>query len=52
MKDKTVVIDADGLNILAEFIENKEQGLDNLGTNFILTPHLKEMSRLAGKING
>lgn len=49
VKDKTVVIDADGLNILAEFIENKEQGLDNLGTNFILTPHLKEMSRLAGK---
>ena len=49
VKDKTVVIDADGLNILAEFIENKEHDLGNLGTNFILTPHLKEMSRLAGK---
>lgn len=47
--DKTVIIDADGLNILAEFIENKEQSIDNLGTNFILTPHLKEMSRLAGE---
>ncbi len=49
VEDKTVVIDADGLNILAEFIKNKEQSFDKLGTNFILTPHLKEMSRLVGK---
>lgn len=48
-KEKTVVIDADGLNILADFIGNKEYSLDGLGENFILTPHLKEMSRLVGK---
>ena len=47
--DKTVVIDADGLNVLAEFIDNGEIALDNIGPNFILTPHIKEMSRLANK---
>ena len=47
--DKTVVIDADGLNVLAEFIDNGEIALDNIGPNFILTPHIKEMSRIANK---
>lgn len=49
IKDKPVILDADGLNILADFIKNGEITLDSLGSNFILTPHLKEMSRLVGK---
>ena len=47
--DKTVVIDADGINMLAEFIKEGECSIDSLGPNFILTPHLKEMSRLIGE---
>ncbi len=49
VEDKTVVMDADGLNVLAEFIDNGEITLDDIGSNFILTPHIKEMSRLAKK---
>ena len=46
-----IVIDADGLNILArmeEYFTSCEQGGRKLklGKNFILTPHLREMSRL------
>lgn len=41
MTEKPVVIDADGLNILAE------TGLyRTLGRQFVLTPHVREMSRL------
>lgn len=41
---KPVIIDADGLNIVAEM------GLYHLlGSQFVLTPHLKEMSRLCGQ---
>ena len=40
-----VVIDADGLNMLAE----KKTLMDQLTPNHILTPHMGEMSRLTGK---
>lgn len=43
--DKPIVIDADGLNILAM---NKEL-LKNIPANSILTPHPKEFERLIGK---
>lgn len=36
------VVDADGINILAEHME----WLSNINTEVILTPHMKEMSRL------
>jgi len=45
--DKPLVIDADGLNILAQ---NKKL-LDMLPKGTILTPHPKEFERLAGKWN-
>ena len=38
--NKTIIVDADGLNILAKL------QIKNLGQNFILTPHPKELSRL------
>lgn len=49
--EKAVVIDADGLNLLAEmeeyFVSCGSGGRKlNLHHNIILTPHLKEMSRL------
>ncbi len=40
--NKRKVIDADGLNLLSDFIENEKLNL----TNSILTPHLGEFSRL------
>lgn len=43
-RDITVVIDADGLNALAE----EPDRIDALGTNRILTPHPGEMRRLLG----
>jgi len=61
VKELPVLIDADGLNLLAEFVkagtileetENyRKMGDDTLclSENFVLTPHLKEMSRLTGK---
>ncbi|SDB09064.1 NAD(P)H-hydrate dehydratase [Eubacterium oxidoreducens] len=42
-KTKPVIIDADGLNILATMSQLK------LGANFVLTPHIGEMSRLCKK---
>jgi NAD(P)H-hydrate epimerase len=42
---RPVVLDADALNILAE----SENALQGLPPNSILTPHLKEFERLAGK---
>lgn len=39
------VIDADGLNLLAEHLKYTEYLTEG---NFILTPHMKEMSRLTG----
>lgn len=42
--DKTVILDADGLNLLSGHTEWKEL----LPKNLIITPHLGEMSRLTG----
>ncbi len=46
--DKTVILDADGLNILAE---NKEW-LESATARLIITPHLAEMSRLTDMKTG
>ncbi|MCI5500654.1 MAG: NAD(P)H-hydrate dehydratase [Lachnospiraceae bacterium] len=48
--DKPVIIDADGLNILSE-LNKKSKSSDKLypyalSSNYIVTPHMKEMSRL------
>lgn len=43
-KDKNLVIDADGLNILSQ---NREL-VDDLPKNTLLTPHPKELMRLIG----
>ena len=43
-KQLKIVIDADGLNLLA----GKDEWNSLLNENFVLTPHLKEMSRLTG----
>lgn len=50
---KPIVIDADGLNVLARRLDYFETDADGrrricLPEQFILTPHLKEMSRLTG----
>lgn len=44
--DKTLVVDADGLNLLSLF---GMQSLSKHACRLILTPHLKEFSRLSGK---
>lgn len=50
VRDIPVVIDADGLNLLAGYPEYfKDDRNIHLPENFILTPHLKEMSRLIKK---
>lgn len=43
---KPCVLDADGLNLLAE---SKEEILGQLSEQYVLTPHLKEFSRLTGR---
>lgn len=49
VQDKPVVMDADALNILTKLVPDGK-GIDryNLAKNFIITPHIKEMSRLSG----
>ncbi len=44
--DGTLIVDADGLNVLAN---NDLQKLKNAKCKVILTPHLKEFSRLTGQ---
>ncbi len=41
-----VVIDADGLNVLVEIIEEEKDFLSNVSTTVVLTPHPGEMARL------
>lgn len=49
VKDIPVLIDADGLNLLSKFSEYfGENNTIRLPANFVLTPHLMEMSRLTG----
>ena len=49
IKDIPVLIDADGLNLLSNLSEYfGENRIIRLPANFVLTPHLKEMSRLTG----
>ncbi len=46
VQDKPVLIDADGINLLAAEKSWVKNGMLTLPDNFILTPHLKEFSRL------
>lgn len=43
-EDTTLVLDADGLNVL----EGRTELLENIGVRVILTPHFGEMARLTG----
>ena len=50
-KNKAIVIDADGLNVLSgkdEYFVEREDGTRKLAlsANVVLTPHLQEMTRL------
>lgn len=50
IRDIPVLIDADGLNLLSKLSEYfGENNMIRLPANFVLTPHLKEMSRLIDK---
>ncbi|XCP83656.1 NAD(P)H-hydrate dehydratase [Roseburia hominis] len=44
---KPCVIDADGLNILAGLGEEERAGYSFMADRYVLTPHMKEMSRLS-----
>ncbi|MCM1082279.1 MAG: NAD(P)H-hydrate dehydratase [Clostridium sp.] len=46
--DKTIIIDADAINVLAENLN----WLSDTRANVIITPHLLEMSRLTGQKTG
>ena len=55
LRDIPVLVDADGLNLLAKVLEGGDDTLNSIESdgrhfqlpgNFLLTPHLKEMSRL------
>ena len=45
----TLVIDADGLNALAEILKENPDALKNAAGRIVLTPHPGEFSRLCGK---
>ncbi len=45
---KPCVIDADGLNLLSAFSEAEWRGWTRAEGQYVLTPHMKEMSRLTG----
>ncbi len=49
VQDKPVVMDADALNLLPKLVP-EGTGIDryNLSCNFVITPHIKEMSRFSG----
>ncbi len=47
--DNPGVIDADGINIIAEFSEEEKDAFRKKAELYILTPHMKEMSRISGK---
>lgn len=46
--DKPCVVDADGLNLLAEMEEEIWKHIKGRPNRYVLTPHMKEMSRLTG----
>lgn len=51
IRDKPVVMDADAINVLPRCIANVDDSgscIQSLASNFIITPHLKEMSRITG----
>ncbi len=50
IREIPVLIDADGLNLLAKKEEYVKDGEIFLPGNFVLTPHLLEMSRLTGAL--
>lgn len=45
---KPCVIDADGINLLAAFSEEEWSKWERMEGQYVLTPHMKEMSRLTG----
>lgn len=49
VRDKPIVMDADAINVLPKCAK-KGDGVRmyDIGSNFIITPHIKEMSRLTG----
>lgn len=46
--DKPMVIDADAINILSDYSEEKKKALLKKKRQCVLTPHMKELSRLCG----
>lgn len=49
INNKPVVMDADAINVLPKCVKNgSSQDMYRLGSNFIITPHLKEMSGITG----
>lgn len=46
--EKPMVIDADAINILSEYSEEKKNALLEGKKHCVLTPHMKELSRLCG----
>ncbi len=49
INDKPIVMDADAINVLPKCVKNGSiQDMYKLGSNFIITPHLKEMSGITG----
>lgn len=48
LNKKPGVIDADGLNIISEFSDKEKNEFRNKAELYVLTPHMKEMSRISG----